>query len=151
MNEYTIILLVLASLVSTSAGVYGVVKLIQNNTSSPLNTVSRRGDIELNNFIEPSIPELAHLGGDLSNHHFVTFERIPSSVTSSQVSNRTNIPTSDIWVNPYSPDGDLLNEYWFNINSCLENENIINTDNIVSIILFYIIYLFVIIIIIRKL
>lgn len=100
-----------------------------------MNTIRREtGDIELNDLIEPRVPEQVH--------HFMRFERI-SDVPTSDVSYRTNFPSSDIWVDPSSPEGDLLNEYWFNINSCLEND--INIDfiwGLIFIIMIIIIYYF---------
>lgn len=94
--------------------------IINHYTSPASNLLIRRGDIELNDYVEPSItiPEEVHQS--------ITFERVPSSIPTDQISCRTNFPSSDRWVEFNSPDGQLFDEYWFNINSCLENENIIN-------------------------
>lgn len=118
MTHLDIIITVVTLSIASTLGVYVAIKKINQYTRTPLNTLRREtGDIELNDLIEPRLPEQVH--------HFMRFERI-SDVPISDVSYRTNFPTSDIWVDTSSPDGDLLNEYWFNINSCLEND--INID-----------------------
>lgn len=114
MTHSNIIIIVIGVSLASTAGVYVSIKKIIQYTSTPVNTLTRRGDIELNDFMEPHFPEQVH--------YDMRFERISSGPTS-QVSNITNYPNSDIWVDPHSPDGDVLNEYWFNINSCLENVN----------------------------
>lgn len=160
MNETKIILIVSLALFTTTIGVYGVVKLIQNNTSSPFNTLSRRGDIELNNFIEPSLPEQAHLGGDLLNHQF---ERIQSELPQPGLSNHwtelpqpgfsNNIHWTDIPSNfskgtssitrfhiPTNPSSWDSNTPW--IDSCLEKNINLEIILLIFIIMILIIYYF---------
>lgn len=121
MSHLDIIIIVVSISLASTLGVYASIKIINQYTRTPLNTLRREtGDIELNDLIEPRLPEQVH--------HFMRFERISDVPTgpTSDVSYRTNLPSSDIWVDPSSPDGDILNEYWFNINSGLEKD--INID-----------------------
>lgn len=131
MNETNIILIVSLVLFSSTIGVYGLVKIIKNNTSSPFNTLTRRGrgDIELVEYNEPTIPEQAHHPSELLKHHINSVEIIPSNDVPSF--NLSNVPTSPIRWERY------------NINCCLENE--INIDfiwGLIFIIMILIIYYF---------
>jgi hypothetical protein len=88
MTHLDIIITVVSLSLASTVGVYVAIKKINQYTRTPLNTLRREtGDIELNDLIEPRLPEQVH--------HFMRFERI-SDVPTSDVSHRTNFPSSDI-------------------------------------------------------
>lgn len=121
-------------------GIYVVILKVQKYTTQTENVLIRRGDIEL---IEPIRPLRAYnpRNLDLTTPEFPSYQRVS-----------THAPSYDTGPLP-SYHSETLPTYQnidiFYINSCLENENIINPELILLIILFILIFLFLIIFIKR--
>ena len=164
MSHTDIILIITIITFSSTAGIYVAVKKIKQYTRAPENVLTRRGDIELVDYNEPTQPLQAYFqsgadsisttGGDASIVSPIINESIPyhhpivsvqnGSILSYQA--RIDLPVIDSTQTGTTQTGTSLNyqpeiNYW--INSYLENENIL--DSIIGIILFLIISLFLII------
>jgi hypothetical protein len=113
MSQTEIIWIVVTVAFSSTVGVYAVVRYINLHTRPPVNTLVRPGDIEMVDYIEPTRPDYAYYQIDLSNPQYINYDRVHSYYSGNPPSYHTNDR--------------------FFINSCLENENIINSDFIIFI------------------
>lgn len=155
-----ILIITLITFFSTTAGIYVAVKKINQYSRAPENVLTRRGDIELVDYNEPTQPLQAYFqsgadsisttGGDASIDFPIIIESIPSHHPIVSVQNGTIFSYQaeiDLPVIDSTQTGTSLNyqpeiNYW--INSCLENENIFNSDSIIGIILIIFLFLFLI-------
>jgi hypothetical protein len=116
MSHSDIIIIVVTLTISSTLGVYAVVRYINLHTRPPVNTLVRPGDFQLVDYIEPTRPDYAYYPIDLSNPQYINYDRVHSYYSGNPPSYHTNDR--------------------FFINSCLENENIINSDFIIFIFMF---------------
>jgi hypothetical protein len=110
---------------ASTFGVFATIRYIKLHTRPPVNTLVRSGDIELVDYIEPSRPQQIYNYPDLLESHgrfSDYYERI---------SNYGRIPSQ--WSGT-PPSYQTVDRGY--INSCLENENIINSDFIFVIFMF---------------
>jgi len=113
MSHSDIIIIVVTLTISSTLGVYAAIRVINRHTRLPVNTLTRTGDMELVDYIEPSTnyPDL------LQPQQIYYYDRVPSMPPSYH--------TVDRW----------------NINSCLENA--INLEFISWLILFFMLMLLI--------
>ena len=113
-------------------GVYAVIRIINQHTRPPVNTLERTGDIELIDYIEPTQPQQIYYYPDLLEPVFPIYERIP------------RVPSYWSGTPPSYRSGTLpsyqSNNRWF-INSSLEDS--INLDFIFIIFVFFLIYFYI--------
>ena len=117
-TQHQIIAICIIVFIGIPVGTFTTIKCIKKLTRVPENTLYRRNDIELVDYIEPSQPLNAYYPNpiDLVNNQFPVLERIsypPTYYTGS------NPPFYQSGTLPYYQSVDGIN-----INSCLENENI---------------------------
>ena len=118
-----IIILVTATICST-LGVFVAIRKIKQYTKPPVNTLERRGDIELVEYIEPTQPQQIYQYPDLTEgqpFQWHIYQRPP---------------TYNSGTLPYYQSTDILN-----INSCLENSINIDFIFIIFIISVFILFL----------
>ena len=133
-TQHQIIAICILVLIAVPVGTFTTIKTINWLTRPPVNALRREtGDIELINYIEPSQPVNAYHPIDLVNNQFPVLERISYPPTYYSGSNPPFYRSGTL---PYYQSVDGIN-----INSCLENENIIllNSYFIFLIILFLLI------------
>jgi hypothetical protein len=126
MSHSDIIIISVTLFISSTLGVYSAIRVIKQHTRPPVNTLIRRGDIELN-YIEPIQPGHSYQPIDLVNLNYEPYNwgsRIPSYYTGQHAPSyfSTGNPPSY-----HSGNG-------FYINSCLENT--VNVDYILWLIFF---------------
>jgi hypothetical protein len=126
-TQHQIIAICIIFFIAVPVGTLTTIKCIKKLTRVPENTLYRRNDIELVDYIEPSQPLNAYHPNqfDLVNNQFPVLEIISYP------------PTYYTGSNPHFYQSGTLPSYqtvdrWY-INSCLENENIINSDFIIFI------------------
>lgn len=73
-----IIIITVTLTISVPLGVIAAVKLINQYTRPPVNTLTRSGDIELVDYIEPTRPQQIYNYPDLLGSQITTYERLPS-------------------------------------------------------------------------
>ena len=130
MSHTDIIILVITFSISSTLGVYALIRCINQHTRPPVNTLVRSGDIELVDYIEPSQPDRIYQYPDLLEQQQFPryiYERAPSYWSGTPPSYQT---TDRLY-----------------INSCLENS--IYPDLIFWLILFGVLVI-IITILIRK-
>jgi hypothetical protein len=120
-TQHQIIAICIIVFIGIPVGTFTTIKCIKKLTRVPENTLYRRNDIELVDYIEPSQPLNAYYPNqiDLVNNQFPVLERIsypPTYYTGS------NPPFYQSGTLPYYQSVEGIN-----INSCLENENIFNS------------------------
>ena len=98
MLNSNIIIITATVTVCSTLGVYVIIRKVIQYTRPPVNTLTRSGDIELVDYIEPTQPQQVFSYPDLLDPGYPTYDRVPS------------YHTVDRW----------------NINCCLENS--INLD-----------------------
>jgi hypothetical protein len=118
------IIIITTLTISSTLGVYVVIRKIKQYSSPPVNVLQRRGDIELVDYIEPSFPQQIYQYPDL-------LEPIPFpwDIYGKAPSYRTGTP-------PLYQSMERIN-----INSCLENA--INLDYILWLLLFFMLTLLI--------
>lgn len=122
MSHTDIIWIVVTASFASTFGVYVCIRKTIQYTRPPVNTLQRRGDIELMDYIEPTRPEQVYNYPDLLDQQpipWYIYERTPFYYTGPP---------------PLYQSTDRIN-----INSCLENENIFNLYFIFLIIICFII------------
>jgi hypothetical protein len=117
-NSNIIIITVTLSVVST-LGVFAAIRVINQYTRPPVNSLVRSGDIELVDYIEPSQPVHVYHPFSINNFQFQNYDRILSYPPSYETGVIPSYRSGTIPVYQ-SMEG-------ININSCLENENIFNS------------------------
>jgi len=125
MSHTEIIWIVVTATFASTLGVYVAIRKIKQYTKPPVNTLERRGDIELVDYIEPTQPQQIYQYPDLSEGQpfpWYTYQRPPTYWSET-------LPS-------YQTDN-------FYINSCLENS--INIDFILIIFIISVFILFLII------
>jgi hypothetical protein len=115
-TQHQIIAISVILIISIPLGGFIAIKTINKLTRPPVNTLVRPGDIEMVDYIEPTRPGYAYYPIDLSNPQYINYDRVHSYYSGNPPSYHTNDR--------------------FFINSCLENENIINSDFIIFIFMF---------------
>lgn len=118
MSHSDIIIIVVTLTISSTLGVYAAIRVVNQYTRPPVNTLIRSGDIELVDFIEPMRPQEIYNYPDLLVQQFPIYGRIPSGVP---------------------PSYRTVDGYY--INSCLENS--FNSDIILWLISSFILVLFI--------
>jgi len=133
-TQHQIIAICVLAFIAVPLGTFITIKTINKLSRPPVNALNREtGDIELINYIEPSQPDNAYYPIDLVNNQFPVLERISYAPTYYTGSNPPFYRSGTL---PYYQTVDGIN-----INSCLENENIIllNSYFIFLIIMFLVI------------
>jgi hypothetical protein len=115
-HQDQIIIICILAIISVPLGTFITIKTINKLSRPPVNTLVRPGDIELVDYIEPTHPGHVYYPIDLSNPRYINYDRVHSYYSGNPPSYHTNDR--------------------FFINSCLENENIINSDFIILIFMF---------------
>jgi|HubBroStandDraft_2_1064218.scaffolds.fasta_scaffold59268_2 hypothetical protein len=136
MSHTDYIIIVLGGCSLLGIGVCVAIREVNRYARPVENVLTRRGDLELVDIIEPTRPQQIYNYPDLLTPEFTTYERISNRVQSywsgDPPSYQTRIPSS------YQ----TLPSYHTNINSCLENA--INLDFILWFILFFMVILLII-------
>jgi hypothetical protein len=78
LDHTTIIFVVVTLTICSTVGVYASIRVINKHSRHVVNTLNRRGDIELIDYIEPTQPPQIHTFPDLLEPQFPTYERLPS-------------------------------------------------------------------------
>ena len=138
MNHTDIIIIVVTLTITSTLGTYVAIKLVNQYMRPITNTLHRRNDIELVNYIDPTHPDQIYNHPELlPQPYHIWIERI-SNVPSYSTGNYGRPPT-------YLSGNSTLPSYQpidrLNINSCLENA--INLDYILWIILFFMFFFIV--------
>lgn len=116
-TQHQIIAICVIVFIAVPVGTMTIIKCINKLSSPPVNVLSRQtGDIEMN-YIQQG-----HSYPDLLQSPAPIYDRVPSYFSSG---NPPSFQTVDRWY----------------INSCLENENIINSDFIIFIFMFFMFFL----------
>ena len=123
MSHTDIILIITILGLSSTAGVYVLVRKINQYTPTPQNALTRRGDIELNDFIEPTQPLPVYYPRCSLNSE-------PINLIQSNPVVRIESKPLDSIVESLDYDSLNLEPIYYNndelfIHSILENENII--------------------------
>ena len=166
MSHTDIILIIVILGLSSTAGVYVLVRKINQYTPIPQNALTRRGDIELNDFIEPTQPLPVYyprcsLNSEpinlIQSNPVVRIESNPleilDSITVIEGLNSDPISTIvsplDSIVESLDYDSSNLEPIYYNIDelfihSILENENIINPVFIIIVLILFIIIIYLV-------
>jgi hypothetical protein len=78
MINSNIIILVVTVTISSTLGVYVLIRKTIQYTRPPVNTLVRSGDIELVDYIEPTHPQQVFTYPDLLDPGYPTYDRVPS-------------------------------------------------------------------------
>jgi hypothetical protein len=78
MTNSNIIIIVVTLSICSTLGVYVVIRKTIQYTRPPVNTLTRSGDIELVDYIEPTQPQQIHNYPDLLEPQFLIYDRVPS-------------------------------------------------------------------------
>jgi hypothetical protein len=159
MSHTDIIIITVTVFISSTAGLYAVLKYINQHTRPPVNTLTRRGDIELQ-YIEPSSnnnldllqPQPVHTSERVYNISEVIPERVPCTSeatynTSDGISNYLSQPEqvysieNTLYSNYCSEDSMNMQTVPSYIYSCLEDS--INLNYIYFILFIYLFILFI--------
>jgi hypothetical protein len=134
-TQHQIIAICIIVFIAVPVGTFTTIKCIKKLTRVPENTLYRRNDIELVDYIEPSQPLNAYYPNqiDLVNNQFPVLERISYPPTYYTGSNPHFYQSGTL---PYYQSVDGIN-----INSGLENENIFNS--------FFTFFIFIILFLVR--
>jgi hypothetical protein len=78
MTNSNIIIIVVTATICSTLGVFVVVRKTIQYTRRPVNTLVRSGDIELVDYIEPTLPQQVFNYPDLLEPQYARYERLPS-------------------------------------------------------------------------
>jgi hypothetical protein len=78
MTNSNIIIIVVTLTISSTLGVYVLIRKTIQYTRPPVNTLTRSGDIELVDYIEPTQPGQIYNYPDLFAPQFPSYNRVPS-------------------------------------------------------------------------